>query len=228
MAMNVINRKLAVVTAGAAGIGLELARLCAQRGIDLIIAADEPSLSDAACELRKIGVSCTSVPCDLATPQGLATLTSVIANGRRPVDFLFANAGRGPAHALRGLDPREGMRLVHANIDGTVRLIFAVVAAMRVRGQGRVLITGSIVGPLPATFQAVYNGSKAFLDAFAEALSNELKGSGVTVTCQIPGPSETPPAQIARIGFSAMMEGKLELVAGFANKLRPAMSHAPH
>jgi short-subunit dehydrogenase len=97
---------------------------------------------------------------------------------------------------------------------------------------------------MPGTFQAVYNGSKAFLDSFSVALSNELKDSGVTVTCLMPGATETDfferadmmdtkvgtsekmgAAEVAKIGFEAMMKGELEVVAGFANKMRAAMSH---
>jgi short-subunit dehydrogenase len=232
--MNVINRKLAVVTGASTGIGLELARLCAQRGFDLIIAADEPSLGDAARELRKIGTTCTAVPCDLATPQGIARLTSVIANGGRPVDFLFATAGLDLRHAFRGQDSREAIRAIHTNIDGTVRLIFALVSAMRVRGHGRVLITGALAGLMPDTFQAVHDGAKTFLDSFAEALSTELKGSGVTVTCLMPGATEMSAAQVARSGFSAVMAAKLAVVTGFARpqtatvgKNRPSASQRP-
>jgi short-subunit dehydrogenase len=97
---------------------------------------------------------------------------------------------------------------------------------------------------MPGTFQAVYNGSKAFLDSFSVALSNELKDTGVTVTCLMPGATETDffdragmadtkvgssekmsAAEVAKIGFEAMMKGELEVVAGFANKFRAAVSH---
>ena len=97
---------------------------------------------------------------------------------------------------------------------------------MRARGQGRILITGSIAGFMPGTFQAVYNGTKAFIDSFSFALRAELKDSGVTVTCLMPGATETEfferadmedtkvgqsekddPADVAKTGFDAMMRG---------------------
>ena len=98
---------------------------------------------------------------------------------------------------------------------------------------------------MPGTFQAVYNGTKAFLDSFSVALSNELKDSGVTVTCLMPGATETnffksagmldtkvgaddskdDAADVARTGYDAMMKGELKVVAGFANKVRAAVSH---
>src|ERR1700761_2962343 len=91
--MNSPNAKLAVVTGASTGIGLELARLCARDGFDLIVAADEPRVADAARELAETGVACTPVQCDLATAEGVRQLLDVI--GGRAVDALCANAGRG-------------------------------------------------------------------------------------------------------------------------------------
>jgi short-subunit dehydrogenase len=110
---------------------------------------------------------------------------------------------------------------------------------MRERGQGRILITGSIAGFMPGSFQAVYNGTKAFLNSFSWALRNELKDTGVTVTCLMPGPTETEfferaemqdtkvgqdekddPADVAKTGFAAMMRGDGDVVSGWKNKLQ--------
>jgi short-subunit dehydrogenase len=240
--MNSPNGKLAVVTGASTGIGLELARLCAVDGYELIIAADEPRIGEAARELSELGVTCRPVQCDLASAEGVKQLTDAI--GDRPVDALFANAGRGLGKAFLDQELEQALSVIHTNIDGTVRLIFEVGRRMRTRGQGRILITGSIAGLMPGTFQAVYNGSKAFLDSFSVALSNELKDSGVTVTCLMPGATETDffdradmldtkvgsgekanAAEVAKTGFEAMMKGELKVVAGFANKVRAAVSH---
>lgn len=240
--MNAPNAKLAVVTGASTGIGLELARLCARDGYDLVIAADEPRIAEAARELGGTGVACTAVQCDLATAAGVKQLIETI--GARPVDALFANAGRGLGKAFLDQDLEEALAVAHTNIDGTVRLVFEIGRSMRSRGQGRILITGSIAGLMPGTFQAVYNGSKAFLDSFSVALSNELKDSGVTVTCLMPGATETDffdradmldtkvgsgekanAAAVAKVGFEAMMKGELKVVAGLGNKLRAAVSH---
>ncbi len=242
--MNANPRPLAVVTGASTGIGLELARLCAKSNYDLIIAADESLIDAAAQELGGTGVQCTPVECDLSTEEGVKSLTRTIEQIGRPVDFLLANAGRGLGHAFLDQDLNEAMKVIHTNIDGTVRLVYEVAGQMRSRRQGRILITGSIAGLMPGTFQAVYNGSKAFLDSFSVALSNELKETGVIVTCLMPGATETDfferadmldtkvgssekmsAAEVAKIGFDAMMKGELEVVAGFANKFRAAMSH---
>lgn len=236
--------QLAVVTGASTGIGLELARLCAQQDWDLIIAADEPLIENAARELSATGVTCTPVQCDLATAEGVARLTDTIRATGRGVDALLANAGRGLGKAFLNQDLDEALKVIHTNIDGTVRLIYEVAKEMRERAQGRILITGSIAGLMPGTFQAVYNGSKAFLDSFSVALGNELKDTGVTVTCLMPGATETNffkradmedtkvgsgekahASDVAKIGFDAMMKGELKVVAGFANKMRAAMSH---
>jgi short-subunit dehydrogenase len=114
---------------------------------------------------------------------------------------------------------------------------------MRARNQGRILITGSIAGFIPGTYAAVYNGTKAFIDSFSFALRAELKDSAVTVTCLMPGATETEfferagmtdtlvgqsekddPADVAKAGFEAMMRGDGDIVSGWKNKLQTAVA----
>jgi uncharacterized protein len=242
--MNSQARPLAVVTGASTGIGLELARLCADNGFNLVIAADEARIDEAAAELQdRYAVSCTAVECDLSTREGVEDLLTTIESSGQPVDALLANAGRGLGHAFLDQNLDEALKVAHTNIDGTIALIHPIAKAMRDRGRGCILITGSIAGLMPGTFQAVYNGSKAFLDSFSVALSGELTDTGVTVTCLMPGATETDfferadmldtkvgtqekadAAEVAQIGFDAMMKGELKVVAGFSNKMRAAMS----
>lgn len=234
---------LAVVTGASSGIGLELARCCAQEGFNLIIAADEPRINDAAEELSALGVKVEPVQADLATPEGVETLYQAI--GGRQVDALLANAGRGLGHAFLDQDPEKFRKVVDTNITGTLLLVHRVGRDMRERNRGRILFTGSIAGFMPGSFQAVYNATKAFVDSFAWALRNELKDTRVTVTCLMPGPTDTDfferaemmdtsvgtsagkekPAKVARVGFEAMMHGDPGVVSGFSNKLQAAMAH---
>jgi short-subunit dehydrogenase len=167
------------------------------------------------------------------------------ATRQRNVDALLANAGRGLGHGFLDQDFAEARRVIDTNITGTVYLIQKVARDMRSRGEGRILVTGSIAGFIPGSFQAVYNGSKAFLDSFSFALRNELKESGVTVSCLMPGPTDTEfferahmmdtevgqddkkadPADVAKVGFDVMMSGEGDVVAGWKNKLQVAMAN---
>src|SRR3546814_14911267 len=104
---------------------------------------------------------------------------------------LVATEGRGLGHGLLDQDLDKARKVVNLNIIGTISLIHKVGRQMRQRGQGKILITGSIAGFIPGSFQAVYNGTQAFVDSFSTALRNELKDTGVTVTCLMPGPTAT-------------------------------------
>lgn len=233
------KRPFAIVTGASTGIGLELAKCCAEDGYDLLIAADEPEIEVAADALRRFGGDVQAVNADLATIEGVDQL--IAATGGRAVDALLANAGRGLGQAFLDQDFAEARRVVDTNIVGTIYLLHRVGNAMRSRGAGQILITGSIAGYIPGTFQAVYNGTKAFIDSFAIALRNELKDSGVTVTCLMPGATETPfferagledtkigtakkadPAGVAKDGYAAMKKGEADIVSGLGNKMRVA------
>jgi short-subunit dehydrogenase len=233
--------KLAVVTGASTGIGLELARQCAKHKWDLIIAANEPEIEAAADELRREGGSVEAVQADLATLEGVDSLCARV-NGR-PVGALLANAGRGLGKAFLDQDFDAARGVVDTNIIGTIYLIHKLGRDMRQQGEGRILITGSIAGYMPGSYQAVYNGSKAFLDSFSYALREELKDSHVTVTCLMPGATETEffrradmldtkvgtekkddPADVAKDGFEAMMAGEGGVVSGWHNKMQVAAS----
>ena len=130
-----------------------------------------------------------AVNADLATVEGVDTLYPA-AKGR-PIDALLANAGHGLGKGFLDQDFDEVRHVVDTNITGTLYLIQKVGRDMRTRRQGRILITGSIAGFMPGTYQAVYNGTKAFLDSFSFALRHELNDTGVTVTCLMPGATDT-------------------------------------
>lgn len=237
--MSQSSKGLAVVTGASTGIGLELAKICASEGFELLIAADEPEIVAAA---RAIGPKVRSVEADLSTIEGVDKLMR--ATGGQPIAALLANAGRGLGHAFLDQDFKAIQHVIDTNVTGTVYLLHQVGKDMRARGAGRILITGSIAGFMPGTFQAVYNGTKAFLDSFSFALRAELKDSGVTVTCLMPGATETEfferadmldtkvgqskkddPADVARTGFNAMMAGDGDVVSGWMNKLRAAIAN---
>jgi short-subunit dehydrogenase len=242
--MTPAQRPLAIVTGASSGIGYELGKLCARHGYDLVIAADEGPLDDAASDFRSLGATVRPVLADLATPSGIDRLMATLAG--RPVDALLANAGHGLGHAFLDQDFADVRHVIDTNVVGTLDLIQRVGKGMRARGEGRILITGSIAGLMPGSFQAVYNGSKAFIDSFAYALRNELKDTGVTVTVLMPGVTDTrffvradmtdtkvgsdedakaDPAEVAKVGFEAMCDGESDVVAGWKNKVQAALAH---
>jgi uncharacterized protein len=236
------ERPLAVVTGASSGIGRELARLAVQDGHDLVIAADQGPLDEAARAFRALGANVETVQADLSTSFGVDKL--MLAIGGRPVDVLVANAGHGLGHGFLDKPFNGAKHVIDTNITGTLDVMHRLLTGMRQRGRGRVLVTGSIAGLMPGTFQAVYNGTKAFIDSFALALRNELKDTGVTITCLMPGPTDTefferadmldtkvgtddkaPPADVAKAGWDAMKNGDDKVVAGLKNKMEAAMSH---
>lgn len=236
------SRPLCVVTGASSGIGRELALLAAREGFDLIIAADTP-LHAVAAELNALGAQVVAaVEVDLATREGCDAVFEAIEE--RPIAAVMANAGHGLGRAFLDQDFEEVRHVIDTNVTGTLYLLQGAARRMVSKGDGKILITGSIAGYMPGTFQAVYNGTKAFIDSFSLALRNELKDSGVTVTCLMPGVTDTEfferadmmdtkvgtqenkadPAAVAKVGFDAMMKGESDVVAGLKNKLQVAMA----
>lgn len=229
-------RPLAVVTGASTGIGFELAKCCAREGFNLVVVADEPEIERAASTFRSLGAQVEALVADLATLEGVDRLYELI--GKRPVAALLANAGRGLGRGYLDQDFDDVLRVVNTNITGTIYLIQKIGRDMRARGDGKILIVGSIAGFIPGAYQAVYNASKAF------ALRAEIAESGVTVTCLMPGTTETEfferadlldtkigqgkkddPADVAATGFKAMMRGDGDVVSGWQNKLQSAIAN---
>lgn len=232
--------KFAIITGASTGIGLELARLAAEDGYDLLLAADTP-LADAVAALQGSGVEVGAVEGDLSTTEGVDRLLDA-ARGRR-VDLLCANAGHGLGGAFLDQPVEKWRHVIDTNVFGTVYLLQKVLKDMVAQGEGKVLVTGSIAGWMPGSFQAIYNGSKAFVDNFTAAIRNELKEhEGITLTTLEPGPVETEffhraemddtkvgqsdsksdPADVAKDGWTALMKGKDTIISGWSNKLQVA------
>jgi short-subunit dehydrogenase len=238
------SRPLAIVTGASSGIGYELAKCCVGDGFDLVIAADEAELEQSAETLRAMGATVTAVVTDLSSPEGVDQLLEAVQSVGRPVDALLANAGHGLGKGFLDQDFGDIQHVIDTNITGTVYLVHKVAQAMRTRGEGRILFTGSVAGFMPGSFQAIYNGTKAFIDSFSFAIRDELKDTGVTVSCLMPGPTDTnffsradmfdtsvgqgkkdDPADVARAGFDAMMKGEGDVVSGWKNKVQTAMAN---
>jgi short-subunit dehydrogenase len=227
------SRPLAVVTGASNGIGYELAKQFAQNGFDLLVTATDSKTNDAAQTFEQLGAKVETVQVDLATYDGVETLYNKIKATGHPVDEIAINAGVGVGGEFIKTDLQEELNLINLNVVSSVHLAKRVVKDMVDRGSGKVLFTSSIAALMPGPFEAVYAASKAFLHSFSEAIRNELKGTGVTVTALMPGPTDTnffhradmddtkagaskkdDSVEVAKQGFEALMAGKDDVVAG--------------
>ncbi len=222
-----LNRPLAVVTGASSGIGFELAKQFAQNGFDLVVAAESADIDTAAQSFEQLGTKVESIRVDLATYDGVEQLYDRIKSLDRPVAAIALNAGVGVGGEFAKTDLQEELNLIALNVTSTIHLAKRIVNHMLPHGNGKILFTSSIVSQMPSPFQAVYAASKAFVHSFAEAIRNELKDTGITVTALMPGATDTnffdragledtkvgaakkdDPAKVAKQGFDALMAGK--------------------
>jgi len=235
---------LAVITGASSGLGYQFARLAAEDGHALVICADEEEIHEAADKLGRLGAKVEAMVADLATEEGFDALWSRIAD--RDIDLLFANAGRALGHGFLDQDGADIRRLINLNVMQTTLLLRRAGEKMLARGEGRILVTGSIGGFVPGPFDAIYNATKAYLNMLCVGLADEWKESPVTVTCLMPGPTDTPifhrdenrleeapisesdtkddPVEVAKAGYAAMLRGEREVIPGARSKLITALS----
>jgi short-subunit dehydrogenase len=240
------TRPLALVTGASSGIGFELAKLFADDGYDLIVAADDDAIDASADKLAASGVGVQAVQVDLRKPDEVERLYRTAAG--RSLDAAALNAGVGGAGPFVDRDLDEDLAIVDLNVRSTVHLAKLVLRDMAARGTGKVLFTSSVASTMPGSLQTVYNASKSFTQAFAEALRDELRDTDVTVTSLMPGPTETnffrragmadtvvgrmakdDPGRVAKQGYDALMSGRQKVVAesplskamGLANRVLP-------
>ena len=236
---------LALVTGASSGIGFELAKVFAEHGYDLVVCADGDGIQRAADELAQTQQQVHAVQQDLRTAAGVEELYRAATAGDRPIDAAALNAGIAEAGMFVATDLDDDLSLIDLNVRSTVHLAKLVLRDMYHRGAGRVLLTSSIMATMPGSYQAVYSATKAFTQSFAEAVRDELRDTGVTVTALLPGPTDTNlfrrsglansllgrlpkdnPAAVVRQGFDALMAGRQQVVAASAaSKVAGAVNH---
>lgn len=224
---------LALVTGASSGIGWALARQFVDHGYDLVVAADDEEVHEAAAGLRRDGIEVTAEQVDLATEQGVEQLYKAVAGTGRPVAAAALNAGVGSSGHFHQTPLDADLEVVDLNVRSVVHLSKLLLPSMVEEGQGRLLFTSSIAAFGPGPYHATYAASKAFVHLFAEALRHELRGTGVTVTSLMPGPTDAAffdraemrdtrigripkddPDVVARHAYEAMIAGKDRVVAG--------------
>ncbi|MFC9967046.1 SDR family NAD(P)-dependent oxidoreductase [Nocardia ignorata] len=228
------RRPLALVTGASRGIGYALAEQLIDRGYDVVVTAEDTEIDFAAATLRRSYAQVGSIRADLRTDDGVQRLYEFACQDGRPLEVVALNAGvgrGGAAFTETGLD--EDFDLIALNVRSTVHLAKLVLPDMVERNAGKLLFTSSIAAMMPGANMALYNASKSFVQSFAEALREELRSTGITVTALMPGPTDTDffrrakmldtpmgrgpkedPVLIARQGIDALLHDKRKVIAG--------------
>ncbi len=226
------NAPFAIVTGVTSRIGFALAERCASNGYDLLVASPDRDVVSVADRLRDQGVSVDPVRLDLDSIDDIDELEDIVRVLGRPVDVLVTGAGvtHGVSFLDQDFDPLAGA--LDAGVAGPLRLTHRIGREMRDRRRGRILIAGSS-DRTNAAGGAVTRGANAFLAGFATALRDELRETGVSVTCLLPREagaedtcSRTRASQDAKLGFEAMMRGELGLPPVAAPRTASAPPHA--
>lgn len=232
--------RLALVTGASSGLGLDFARILAREGWDLVVSArDRDRLQALADALeRERGTRIVVAAHDLSTPGGVQALVSSVEREGRPVDLLINNAGSGLLAPYPDTDPAAEAAMIRLNVEALVTLTRAVLPAMLARGSGRILNVGSVASFMSGPGMTTYYATKAFVLSYSDALAEELRGTGVSVTCLCPGPTKTEflsragasgrvfdgptamtSAAVAEAGVAGALAGRRRVVPGLANKV---------
>ncbi|WP_443632560.1 SDR family oxidoreductase [Candidatus Marifrigoribacter sp. Uisw_064] len=233
-----MNNKTALVTGAASGLGYEFAVLLAKDSYNLIlIDIDSENLEGTKKELESLyQTQVTILVKDLSTAEIANEIYNEIQD--KSIDVLINNAGFGLFGTFSKTNWQRESAMLHLHIMTTTHLTKLLLNGMVERGKGRILNISSLAAFQPGPLMAIYYASKAYILSFSEAIANELKGTGVTVTVLCPGQTKTSfqqvvskqncdnkisfnmacPVQVAKYGYNAMMQGKTVVVPGFFNK----------
>lgn len=230
--------KTALVTGAASGLGYEFAVLLAKDSYNLIlIDIDAEKLKATKNEIEEqFQIDMKILVKDLSKAEIANDIYKEIKNA--PIDVLINNAGFGLFGTFSNTDWQRESAMLHLHIMTTTHLTKLLLTEMVERGRGKILNISSLAAFQPGPLMAIYYASKAYILSFSEAIANELKGTGVTVTVLCPGQTKTSfqqvvseencdnkisfnmacPVQVAKYGYDAMMQGKTVVVPGFFNK----------
>ena len=227
------ERQTALITGASSGIGADLARLFARDGYNLVLVARREA------KLRELGVAATVIAADLTDPAAPRRIAGELRAKSIDVDVLVNNAGVGLTGAFAETDLRKELEMIQVNIVALTELTKLLLPGMVARRRGRILNVASTAAFQPGPLMAVYYATKAYVLSFSEAIAEELRETGVTVTALCPGPTETgfadaanvgatrlftmtrpaTSADVARAGYEAMQRGRRVVIPGAKNKL---------
>ncbi len=236
-----IEKGTALVTGASSGLGLELVRILARNGHDVVITARNADALEALAGLveGKYGVKATVIPLDLSDPEAPGALESAIRSQNIEVDILINNAGFGLGGPFAETDIAREIEMIELNVTALTHLTKLFLRPMLARRSGRIMNVASTAGFQAGPLMSVYYATKAYVISFSEAIAEEVRGTGVTMTTFCPGPTATNFAEAAGVtnsglfvvrsvaradetaeyGYRAMMAGKRVVVPGLGNKI---------
>lgn len=235
-----------LITGATSGIGFELAKLFAADQYNLVITGrDEATLAQTAGELSAEGVQVVTIVKDLFEPRSAFELYDEVKAKGIDIDILVNDAGQGQYGEFIETDIERELAIIQLNVCSLTVLTKQFLKDMVARGSGKILNLSSIASKAPGPYQAVYHGTKAFVQSFTEAVNNEVRDTGVTLTALLPGATDTDffnkaemndakivqegklddPVKVAKDGYEALMRGQDMVVSGFKNKVNVVMSN---
>ena len=233
------NQKYALITGATSGIGYELAKLFAKDQYNLVIVArNTEELEKTSAELKQSGIEVITIAKDLFNREAPMEIYNEIQSKNIRIDVLVNDAGQGQYGLFSETEIDRELEIIQLNIGATIALTKPFLKEMIARKDGKILNLSSIAGKTPGPYQAVYHGTKAFIQSFTEAIRSENKDNGITITALLPGATETDffnkadmndskivqngdmaaAADVAKDGYEALMSGDDMVISGFKNK----------
>ncbi|MDQ1856503.1 SDR family oxidoreductase [Chryseobacterium sp. WLY505] len=241
------KNQFALITGATSGIGYELAKQFAMNGYDLVIVArDHEELVKKADELKNYGINVISISKNLFLEEEAYSLYSELKMNAISPEILVNDAGQGVYGKFQDTDIHREIDIVHLNIISVLILTKLFVKDRLPKGSGKILNLASVASKAPGPWHSVYHATKAFILSWSEAIREELKDSGITVTALLPGPTDTDffnkadmnrskiledkdslasPEEVAIDGYNALMNNEDKIISGLKNKLSVAMTN---
>jgi len=237
------KNQYALITGATSGIGYELAKLFAQNGYDLVIVSRN---HDELKEFKSFGINVITIAKNLFLQEDAYSLYSELQLHGISPEILVNDAGQGVYGKFQDTDIHREVDIVNLNIVSVIILTKLFLKDRLTKGSGKILNLASVASKAPGPWHSVYHGTKAFVLSWSEAIREELKDSGITVTALLPGPTDTDffnkaemneskiledkdnlmsPEEVAKDGFDALMNGDDKVISGLKNKLSVAMTN---
>lgn len=242
-----IKNQYVLITGATSGIGYELAKLFAQNGYHLVIVSrSHENLLDKEIEFKKYGVKVITMAKNLFKEDDVFSMYAELKLNNISPEILVNDAGQGAYGKFEETDIHRELDIVNLNINSVLILTKLFLKDRLEKGSGKILNLASIASKAPGPWHSVYHGTKAFILSWSEAIREELKETGISVTALLPGPTDTDffnkaqmnrskimndkesfssPEDVAKDGFEALMNGEDQVVSGLKNKLTVAMSN---